>query len=377
MITYSRMLIFIVMILIITPSSHGQEKCVDSAGEAIIINNDTPSARTEAVARAKWDAIEQVVGIEVKAQSLVQNFVLVDDVIKTQVGGVVKSFRLLGQETKQDVLSVRINACIEPAKAREAVSSLALNNSLAIFITTRKAEQAGQEGATDTSIFSESLIGKLTDQGYRVIDVAPTQALDAAEIDRAVKTGSTLAVRSLMYKFLSNLLIIGSIEPTISTKKGEQIGYGISMPFNNVTLRLNYRIVAKNAKTSQMEIMTAGTAQGRGMAGNLDDALARAMADLFEKAHPNIMDKVASYIQGNSKKVAVQIKGVSDLDTNLEIKGVFQQLVWVTGVEEKKLGEFIVSYPENTLYLANSIKQKGRFNVLTFSPYSLNLEYIK
>lgn len=376
MIACARLVIFI-LFLVITPSSHGQERCVDAAGEAVIVNNDTPSARTEAVARAKWDAIEQVVGTEVKAQSLVQNFVLVDDVIKTQVAGVVKSFRLLGQDSKQDILSVRINACIEPTKAREAVSSLAMNNSLAIFITARKAGPAGQEGATDISIFSESLIGKLTDQGYRVIDVAPTQAVEAAEIDRAIRTGSTIVVRSLMYKFLSNLLIIGNIEPTISTRKGEQIGYGISMPFNNVTLRLNYRIVAKNIKTGQMEIMTAGNAQGRGMAGNLEDAVARAMADLFEKAHPNIMDKVASYILGNSKKVAIQVKGVSDLDTNLDIKGVLQQLVWVTGVEEKRLGEFVVSYPENTLYLANSIQQKGRFKILDFSTYSLNLEYIK
>src|SRR5271157_2345035 len=79
-----------------------QEKCVNTQGEAAIINNDLPSAKAEAIARAKWAAIEQTVGTEVKAQSFVQNFTLVEDVIKTQVGGVVKSYKVLDETSKED-----------------------------------------------------------------------------------------------------------------------------------------------------------------------------------------------------------------------------------------------------------------------------------
>ncbi len=369
-------LILILLLSLLFPSAAtSQDRCVDAEGEALISGNDIPSARTEAIARARWSAIEQVVGTEVKAQSIVQNFVLVDDAVKTQIGGVIKGFKLLGQDVKNDIISVKINACVEPSKAREAVSSLALNNAIAVFITARKGD-APQEYA-DTNIVSESLIGKLTDQGYTVIDVAPTQALEAAEIDRAVRTGSTLTVRGLMYKFLSNLLIIGTIDHTVSTRRGEKIGYGVAMPFNNVTVRFNYRIVAKNTRTGQMEILTAGTGQGRGMAPALEDALAKGMADLFERIHPAIMERVAQYIRGSTKKVKIDIKGVKDLDTNLDIKGVLTNLVWVTEVEDKRLGEFVVGYPENTLYLANSLQQKGMFKVINFSPFSLSLEYLK
>jgi hypothetical protein len=358
------------------PAGLCQEKCVNSQGEAAIINNDLPSAKTEAIARAKWAAIEQTVGTEVKAQSFVQNFTLVEDVIKTQVGGVVKSYKVLDQASKEDMVTVKISACVEPAKAREAVSSLALNNSLAVFIPARKPGKRGDE-FEETNILSETLIGKLTDQNYKVIDVAPTHALDALEIEKAVKSGSTLAVRSLMYKFLSNIIIIGKVDYTISTKKGEDIGYGLSMPFNNVTVRLTYRIVAKNNKTGSMEILTADTAQGKGLANNVEDAAAEGLKDLAEKLTPKILDKVASYVQGNVKKINIMVKGVTDLDTNMEIKNILQNIVWVTGVEDKQMGEFIVSYPENSIYLANSIKQKGNFNVVNFSPYSLTLDYQK
>lgn len=366
----------LVFCFVYVPVGLCQEKCVNTEGEAVIINNDVPSAKTEAIARAKWSAIEQTVGTEVKAASFVQNFALVEDVIKTQVGGVVKRYNILSQQTKDDMLMVKIKACVEPAKAREAVSSLALNNSLAVFIPARKPGRSGDE-FEETNILSETLIGKLIDQNYKVIDVAPTRAVDAREIEKAVKSGSTLAVRSMMYKFLSNVIIIGKVDYTISTRKGENIGYGLSMPFNNVTVRLTYRIVAKNNKTGSMEILTAGTERGKGLANNVEDAAAAALQDLAENLTPTILDKVGSYIQGNVKKINVTVKGVTDLDTNLEIKSILQKIVWVTGVEDKQMGEFIVSYPENSLYLANSIKQKGNFNVTNFTPYSIKLDYKK
>lgn len=352
------------------------EKCVNSEAEAALINNDIPSAKMEAIARAKWSAIEQVVGTEIKAQSFVQNFTLVEDVIKTKAGGVVKSFNVIDQINNSDNVKVKIRACVEPSNAKEAVSQLALNNSIAVFIPARKPGRSGDK-FEETNILSETLIGKLTEQNYTVVDVAPTGTIEAREIENAMKSGNTLTVRSMMYKFLSNLVIIGKVDYTISTKKGEDIGYGLSMPFNNVTVRLTYRIIAKNNKTGNVEILTAGTEQAKGLANNVEDAAAEAMKEMAQNLTPAILDKIATYIKGNTKKVAVRVNGISDVDTVLEVKGLLQSIVWVSEVAEKQMGDFIVSYPENTLYLANSIKQKGNFKVVNFSPYSLTLDYQK
>jgi hypothetical protein len=365
----------LILLLLLPPPGFGAEKCVNTEGEAAIVGGDIPSAKTEAVARAKWAAIEQTVGTEVKAGSIVQDFTLVDEIIKTQVGGVVKSYNILSQDNRSDTVLVRINACIEPQKAQEAVSTLSLNNAVAVFIPARKPSARETDAYEETNILSETLIGKLTDQGYRVVDVAPTQAADAAEIEKAMKSGNTLTVRSLMYKFLSNVIIIGKVDYAVSTKKGEDIGYGLSMPFNNVTVRIAYRIVARNSKTGNTEILTAGSDQARGTAGSVEDAAAKGMESLAAKLSPVILDKIASFIRGNVKKVAIRINGVSDIDTNQDIKGMLQKIVWVTEVEEKRMGEFVVGYPENSLYLANSLRQKGRFKVVDFTPYALTLEW--
>ncbi len=348
-----------------------QVKCVDTEGEAAIVSGDAPSAKMEAVARAKWAAIEKVIGVEVKAQSFVQNMTLFDDAVKSEARGIIKNYSLLGFDSKNDIMTVKIKACVEPAKAREAVSSLALNNSIAVFIPAKKPRSNEYE---ETNILSEKLIGALKGQDYTVIDIAPTQAADAAEIENAAKTGNTLKLRSLFYRFLSNLLIIGKVDYNISTKKGEDIGYGLSMPFNNVTVRLNYRLVARNGKTGNTEILWSDSAQGKGLANSVTDAAAEAMKDLAEKIGPTIIEKVAGYIQGNVKKITVNIKR-SDFEATTEIKGLLQNIAWVTGVEEKSVNQFIVNYSENSIYLANSIKQKGNFKVVNFSPYTIDLEY--
>jgi hypothetical protein len=178
-----------------------------------------------------------------------------------------------------------------------------------------------------------------------------------------------------MYKFLSNLIIIGKVNYTISTKKGEITGHGISLSLNNVTVRLTYRIIAKNNKTGNMEILTAGTEEARGVANDVEAAAGEAMKELAQNLAPAILDKVSQYIIGNTKKVAIKVNNVNDIDTVIEIKEILQNIAWVSDVEEKQMGDFVVSYPENTFYLANSIEQKSDLKVLNFSPSSVVLEY--
>lgn len=372
----SSFIILLSLLMVNATGAVSEDKCVNAQGEAQIINGDVPSAKMEAVARAKWAAIETVVGTAIKTQSLVQNFVLVDDVIKTQVAGAVKSYNIVSQENKKDSTVVTIKACVELTKAEQALSSMALNKSVALFIPSRKPRpEKGADDYEETNILSETLIGKIIDQGYTVVDIAPTHEVDAAEVEKAMKSGSTLALRSMMYKFLSNIIIIGNIGYTISTKKGEDIGYGLSMPFNNVTVSLNYRIVAKNNKTGNMEILTSGVEQARGMANSVEDAAAKSLSSLAEMVTPKILDKLAQYTQNNMKSIRIKVTGVKDSDTTMEIKSLLQNIVWVMGVDETGIGEFIVKYPENSLYLANSIKQRGNFSISDFSPYSLTINY--
>ena len=377
---------------LVPPVAARAATCLDSEGEAAIVNNDVPSARTEAIARAKWSAIEQAVGVEVKAQSVVQNMTLVDDAVSRKIKGIVSGFKVLSQENRGSTVAVRINACVEPARAQDALSELSLNSSVAVFLPARKPQTVSERVRSsgryeereaekrdvqeETNVLSETVIGKLAEQGYTVVDVAPTQAADAARIEQALKGGNYMTVRTIMYKFLSNLLLIGKVDYTVSTRKGEDVGYGISMPFNNVTVRLTYRLVARGPGGRNL-ILAAGTDEARGMVGSVEDAAARGLKALADKFSPKMLDKIASYLKGVARKVNVTVAGVTDMNDNFAVKEALTNIAWVTDVEDKGLGEFVVSYPENPVYLANSIAQKGYFRIDSFSSYAIKVSLVK
>jgi hypothetical protein len=350
--------------------------CLDAEGEAAISGNDIPSARIEALARAKWAAMEQAVGVEVKAQSVIQNMALVDDAVSMKVKGVVTKHRILKEETRKDTLWVRANVCIEPVKAQEALSSLALNNSLAVFIPARKPRAEGQDKFEETNLISESLIGRLAEGGYTVIDVAPKHAVDAGEIEKAMQSGNFLSLRSLLYRFLANVLIVGKVDYTISTKKGQDIGYGIAMPMNSVNVRLTYRIVSRDSSGNTI-VLSAGVEEGKGLASTVEGAASAGMRDIAGKLPSVVLEKMGRYIKGVTKKVIVKTEGVTDIGEHANVKNILQNLAWVTDIEDKGMDEFIVSYPENPLYLANSIEQKGRFKIVRFSPDAITATYRK
>jgi len=371
-----RVALLLILVLLSPAAVSAKTECIDTDGEAVIVSNDIPSAKAEAIARAKWSAIEQVVGVDVKAQSVVQNLQMVDEAISREIKGAISKFKVLGQKVTEETITVSINACVEATKAKETVAGLAQNSALAVFILAKDAPSDADGSYQESNALSETLIGNLTSQGYTVIDIAPTQALDSKVVDATIRSGKLIELRPLMYKFLTNIMLIGKVDYTVSTKKGQDIGYGISMPFNNVTARLTYRMISKNA-SGNLVILEAGTEQGKGLASSVEDAAAESLQDLAKKLTPTILDKVGKHLKGVAKRVEVKVNGITDLRDNFAIKEDLQNLAWVTEVEEKGLGEFTVSYPENPIYLANSLSQKDYFQLQSFTPTQIRLNYIK
>lgn len=391
-----RVLLTAVFLLLVPSLCCAAATCYDAEGEAAITANDVPSAKAEAVARAKWAAVERATGIAVKSQTVVQNMMLVDEAISKEVKGVVTGYRVLHVETRADSVAVKINACIEPAMARSALDGLALNSGIAVFVPIKKPRTLNEvvevrdlrhhrieRRSTETgfeqeesNIFSANLIEKLTDHGYTVVDVAPAHVVEAAEVERAMKSGNFISLRSLMHKFLANILLVGQIEYTVSTAKGQDIGYGLSMPFNSVTVRLTYRLMTRDT-SGRLVTLTAGSASGTGLAGAVDDAVSKGLQDLSEKLTPIILDKVGKHVKGVARKVVVNVSGVTELGDNFAIKEILQNISWVTEVQERGLGEFTVSYPENSVYLANSLLRNSLFKLENFSSSTLSFTYVK
>ena len=370
--------------------------CLDTLGEARIVNGDVPSARMEAIARARWNAVVKALGIQIRTQTLVQNMRLVDDVIIKKVGGFISKHTVLSEETDVETIKVKINACVEPEKAAEAVTVLGRNHSVSVLIPVRR-PRVNDEGETTTSsksdrtrksstrtideqeesnIFSENLIGRLTETGYTVTDIAPATMVDAEVVDRVMRSGNFITLRSVLYKNLSNVLLVGKVDYTVSDRRGDDIGYGADNPFNRVTVRLTYRLISRSPETGQMVILGAGTAENHGMATNVEDAASKGLQALADKTIPVLMEKLEKFIKGVTKKIRIKIVGSGDSERTLDIKQMLSEISWVTDIEAVGLNEYTLNYPENTLYLANSLARDRRLKVAEFAPDRITLEYL-
>ena len=59
-----------------------------------------------------------------------------------------------------------------------------------------------------------------------------------------------------------------------------------------------------------------------------EDAAAGGLKDCQQSLF-RLLDKVGQYIKGVQKKVQIKVSGVSDINTNFEVKDILQNIAWV------------------------------------------------
>ena len=340
---------------------------VTTLGEADIMHGDTASARVQAVARAKWAALEQAAGIKVKSQAIMQNAALVDEAVKSETEGVVKSFKVTGEEEDGDIYRVQIEAVIEPEGAKEAVSTFSKNTAVAVMLPVVFPDKHVEE----QNALSERVINDLTLNEMEVIDLASSS--DGATVnmlEKALKTNNFMSVKNIAFKYMANTILIGKVETTATAKEGTDIGYGASLPFNVVNGRLTYRLIAE--KNGRPVILASGYLNGRGMGATLEDATNKLMENLSESVATRLVSIVLEKFKGaNNKFINVRIAGDTNVNKLVTLKQMLSYTSWVMSVQEQGVDTLVVQYPEKALYLATSINSKPGFSVKKLNDFEI------
>jgi hypothetical protein len=342
-------------------------KNIVAYGEAPIVGNDVGAAKYQALARAKWAALEEAAGVKVKVETIVQNATLVDEAIKTEVKGFVENYKILDEGKKNDIYWVKISASISPSEAEKVVSLFAKNTSVALYLpvifTNNKVEE--------TTPLSEKIINELASQGFEVVDIASlgdTYTLN--QIDYALKNNNFTVFRNLSYKFLTGAILIGKVETTLSAKEGKNVGYGVSLPFNIVTGRLTYRLIGD--KNGQKIVVASGYISGRGQGPTPEDATYNMLENLVTNVSNELISVISEKIKGQNKKtIEIVLAGNNDLNKILELKNDLQYISWVLNAEDKGVDKVVVEYPEKTIYLASAIKNIGKYEIKKFDNYRI------
>jgi hypothetical protein len=346
-------------------------RCVDASTEVNVIEGDMPSTRTEAISRAKWEAVSKVADIRIKSTLIIQND-FVDEMITQKAGGVVASYKVLSEKVDGNIFKLSVNACVDTSAVKNVGGLLSRNDYVTVFIAYPRQEP---DKKYDLGVYVQSLNSKLIEQGYTPVEVKPNDEQEAKSILQVndAQNMNFNALKSITSRYLSRMVIYGKLGWNLSSKKGEDIGDGMELPLNCVISSVSYKILTTD-KDGNMIVIGSGYEESKGFDSNIETAVKKSLKNLAQKSLPLILDDVSKYVKSSEKKVDVIAEGVDNLDINFRVKSDLLSIPWVSCVNEKGLGKYLVCYPENTIYLANSIKQKRGYSVTGFSPYEIKIK---
>ncbi len=344
-------------------------KCIKSTGtgEAAVIK-DYSSAKMEAFARAKWDAVEKALGTDIQVKSVVENFKLLDEIILKDVKGFIKDVKVLDEKNFGDAVQITISGCVYPREAEKALSLLSRNTAFNVLLIVQKNRSIELD---EMNPVTTNLINILNEQGFEVYDFAGDPNIDPYKVEKAISQKRFITLRSIFSRNLAGATIIGKIRFIPKTKGGQDIGYGIKSGFNVVLAQAQYYLLIKDK--GRIRILASGSVKAKGTAPNVEDAENKAMEALSEVLADDILKKIDKYLASKRKVVTVQVEGIQSVSDNFEIKSEIQKLPWVKSIEDVGIGKFKVVYLENPVYLANAVESILGYKVEYFSPTKIIL----
>ena len=350
-------------LLILSMAGAAEPRCVPSKGkgEAAIVNGDIPAAKAEALARAKWDAIDQALGTKTRVESVMENFEMLDEVIVNDVQGFVTEVKVLEETVYQDAVVTAVEGCVYPDKAEKVLSAISLETALALMVVFEDAPDASDEN----NPFQAEISQQLLDEGYTVLD-SGGERLESREMERILLGKSYTALREIMRQNFSGAAIVGKVTKTVPTKAGDSVGYGVSSPFYVVTSRFSYNIVVN--EDGQMKKMASKTVKARGRAADLPEAVQKSYVALGDKAGEDIVATLSDLRANKEKTVILTVEGVRKPEQGFAVRERLQKIPFVGSVEIKSLGKYRIRYTGRTEHLAQEIDQLDSMELLKFSP---------
>src|SRR5512146_1516701 len=189
-----------------------QEQSIQTEGCGTVIGGDVAQAKDEALVAARVKAVESVATVHVDADTLVQNEMLLDAVVRTRATGLIKADRILSEDRRSDgTLCVRIEAWVVPGAVQEKLPELISELSVVVLLTETNMSAVNAPGVAEGEI-----VQHLAEAGYRVFDLQRIQQIRRRDLAEAARRGEQEEVRRIGLRFLANIVVAGEIRADFS-----------------------------------------------------------------------------------------------------------------------------------------------------------------
>jgi hypothetical protein len=185
----------------------------EATGEAAIVNGDKDKAIRDARNAALREAVEQVVGVRVSAQTLAANNQLITDKILSRTEGYVRKFDIVDRKEEDGVMKVTVKAQVGTGQLdRDLQAVQALIQQLAnrrIVILLQEQTITVQQTSINTQTMSTILSEAFTQDGWTILD--PSFAMGKVKVQGGATTLSSTEAKEIGDLTKADYILYGTV----------------------------------------------------------------------------------------------------------------------------------------------------------------------
>lgn len=327
-------------------------KIITTFGYGTIVEDDLPKARDEALRDAFKNAIEQGLGVQIQAQTEVERFQLVKQIVLTESKGYIKSYKILSEDPTNSMgYAVQIEAEVVEGKisdqnALKLLIELMGNPRVMVLI-----EEEHDKTPAGSSPIGELLTTKLTNVGYQTVDPTQVEQIRQRDILKEALAGQTKNISVAAGRLGTEVLIVGKATAWV-TGSVEAGGFPI------VTARAKTHIDVIVAETGQI-VYSLDSKEMKGSAGQRVAAMRKAIDATASGLIKELTWQLPTKF-GGPVHITCTINGVSFSQVQ-NIKKCIQRLRNVLSVQDRGFNnssvEFDIRTTDKTQDLAGRIVQ--------------------
>lgn len=300
-------------------------------GDIIVEAEGYGLSKSDALLKAKRNAVEKGIGTVLISQTEVRNFELQKDIILTKTTGSVKKYNVLQEQKQQDdTFYLRIRAVVSLANIKADLAALKI-----LLESMDKPRMMVVIREENGNYAENAILDYLTEKEFELVDAALVAALMQKEdqlIQRAAE-GDPVAAAKIGASNGAEYVIVGKITKSLVTSTFLSSS-GMKSGQANITAKVvncsNAKIIASKSASSAAVHISEDVAKAKAA-----EKAARKLMDrkLFEEIVSSFQDMINNGIPLN-----VTIKNVADFSMQRAVREVLGELTDAVSVNKRSFG---------------------------------------
>jgi hypothetical protein len=303
----------------------------EATGIGSIIGGDVAHARDDAIKDAKRNCVEQVVKVMVTSMTEVNMAVVVEDRIKTNAGGYIKSYQVLSENKGADGLTyeVKLRAVVEKGDIKDDIGELLAKKGNPRVMVMMEEQNIGENywhWGVDLAVSEAALVEKFRTKGFQVVDKTQAMKKITREALESALEGDAKAAVAQALKSGAEVLVVGKAFAREASKASEILG-GTGMTSCQATVQAralnadDAKILASKTQTApaaHIDATTGGTLAlekaGNLLGDYLIEQILKGWASTATTVTMNVRGVTMNDLMDFEKTLEFEIRGVEGID---------------------------------------------------------------